>query len=239
MKSDASNPLEKSIFDLLKSKYGLQEGAALDQVATAHEQMGEVRAGAEVIGASRGGHGAYPSAVRRTQTASLPMRVPAEGSSTGTAAVVDWPQYVHNRVASRSTSPAAPGSPLRPGVPGVYTVAGVIVNRSDNIDVLARAKQEQRDTRRARTPESLRPAPTSSAAAAPASGANNCDDHAPAVVTTSAVNSAEATPRLVPAWCEGDAEMEALVRALHAKVYERTVKEAQYDILRLGQHQTE
>jgi hypothetical protein len=33
--------------------------------------------------------------------------------------------------------------------------------------------------------------------------------------------------------------MEALVRALHAKVYERTVKEAQYDILKLGQHQVE
>jgi hypothetical protein len=147
--------------------------------------------------------------------------------------VVDWGQYVHNRVASRSASPDRPASPLRPGTAGVYTVAGVVVNSSDHIDVLARAKQSMRDTRR-----SLHGTTSITSTDAARKVVQHTASSA-STATLSASHTTEEGEVAVPGWCGGDADIAQLVKALHAKVYERTIKEAQYDILMLGSRQPE
>ena len=146
--------------------------------------------------------------------------------------VVDWSQYVMNRVDSRSASPAAPGSPLRGGTPAVYTVAGVVVNNSDNIDVLARAKQHQREVRRVR--ERASEYSTSSLAHEnperspfPQRMVNYYSLEGQVDIAASS-NSDLGTEHI---------DIAELVKALHAKVYERTIKEAQYDMLVLGERE--
>jgi hypothetical protein len=143
------------------------------------------------------------------------MHVPVEASHTmhSSGAVVDWGQYVQNRVASRSGSPS---SPLRPGTPGVYTVAGVVVNSCDHIDVLARAKHDQRAARRGYDARGVR---TSAAAQSGATGSGD----------------AEKNWRMHRTAQTEDAEFEALVRQLQEKVLARTIKAAQYDMLRMSE----
>lgn len=188
----ADNVLDRSTFELLNSKYGLK--------------LVESNNGGATVPAK--------DASGNSPAASLPMRAPVQQPS---AAVVDWAQYVHNRVASRTSvtgelGAAVGGSPLRPGARGVYTVAGVVVNNADNIDVLPRAKQEQRDVRREREQQHGGPA------------------HAPlAAVTTQTQLSGQAG--MLPDWCSKDPEIAELVKALHHKVYQRTIKEAQYEML--------
>lgn len=225
-----ASALDKSIFELLKVKYGLEaEEADGDEAGVAHSGMSAAVANPTTNTTARrqtdaGSHGA---AVRKRddrssaasqpvrsvvpQPATLPMHVPiasashADNQGSG-AAVVDWGQYIQNRVASRSASPSVPASPLRPGTRGVYTVAGVVVNSSDHIDVLARAKHDQRAMRRSWEQKS---------------DSGSVTGPAHTVVSTGSG--------------EEDADFQALVRQLHAKVLERTIKEAQYDMLRMSE----
>jgi len=48
---------------------------------------------------------------------------------------------------------------------------------------------------------------------------------------TTANHSSQSSETNIPAWCANDTEIASIVQALQAKVYERTVKEAKYDIL--------
>ena len=188
--------LEKSIFELLKVKYGLE-----NRTTSAEANSRTVRHNVS-------------SHQPKSAVMSLPMCSSAKSADRDGAEVVDWGQYVQNRVASRNASPASPISPLRPGTAGVYTVAGVVVDRADHIDVLARAKQNLRHDRRFR--ESFAP------------------------LNNGSVKSTTMIPGDALSVCPADAveegeEMEQLVRTLHAKVLERTIKEAQYDMLLIGE----
>jgi hypothetical protein len=243
---EVTNALEKSIFDLLKAKYGLQVGDGSGSLGDGRHD------GAPRTHPSRttaGSHGAAvrrsagplsaPSAAHRSlppESATLPMRTSLEASRPGGTSqdppVVDWGQYVHNRVASRSSSPDRPASPLRPGTAGVYTVAGVVVNSSDHIDVLARAKQSMRDTRRTLHGTASVSSSGTDGAAGQSTGNGANTVRATAAAATHA--TAEESEVAVPQWCGDDADIAQLVKALHAKVYERTIKEAQYDILVMG-----
>lgn len=203
---ESHNILERSIFELLKSKYGL---------GVSNETQLE-----------RGD----------TPLSSLPMRVPAVPSVVD-GPVVDWPQYVQNRVAVSSgagSSSSRLGSPLRQRHSGIYSVAGVVVNGAEHSDVLPRAKQSMRDgvrerlhqqaAARDRSVSPLRTAPHESAMAA----RSTCAALLASAVSSSSMPTSDSH---VPAWWERDAEMAELVRSLHEKVYQRTVKEAQYDML--------
>jgi hypothetical protein len=216
----STSALDKNIFELLKVKYGLDAAAGsepaeltarLQRDSTSHRVPHQHR-----------GAGAHGAAVRRSNghsgsrhSSTLPMHVPVEASHTAhsTVPVVDWGQYVQNRVASRSGSPS---SPLRPGTPGVYTVAGVVVNSCDHIDVLARAKHDQRAMRRGYDARGVR------TSAASQSGATGNGD-------------AEKSRQLHRTAQTEDAEFETLVRQLQEKVLARTIKAAQYDMLRMSE----
>jgi hypothetical protein len=221
----STSALDKNIFELLKVKYGL-DAAAGGGAAEPTDNVERDTASRSVPHQHRGA-GAHGAAVRRSSgysgstvpsthhSSTLPMHVPVEASHTmhSSGAVVDWGQYVQNRVASRSGSPA---SPLRPGTPGVYTVAGVVVNSSDHIDVLARAKHDQRAARRGYDARGVR---TSAAAQ---SGAQGNGD-------------AEKNRHMHRLTQQEDGEFEALVRQLQEKVLARTIKAAQYDMLRMSE----
>ncbi len=199
---ESHNILERSIFELLKSKYGLGVSNESDRERTAAN--------------SALNHDVAPLATY-SSLASLPMRVPSVPSSTE-GPVVDWPQYVQNRVAASSgvgihSTSGRLASPLRQRHAGIYSVAGVVVNNAENGDVLPRAKQHMRNRERSVSP--LRAGLHESVMASQAS-ANSTNG------TTANTESS---------WWERDAEMAALVRTLHEKVYQRTVKEAQYDML--------
>lgn len=241
----ADNVLERSIFELLKSKYGL----SVSSDAAAATAAG---AGADSVSGPVVGHTTATPAVVAT---GLPMRAPADQPC---ASVVDWPQYVHNRLASRASvtgeltgggggsgiggGATGGGSPLRPGVRGVYTVAGVLVNNSDNMDVLPRAKQDLRIQRMERelelTGNSTAAAVTSAATngyiSAPANSQSSSSSSQPQQATASIVlhDAAAATSTgMLPGWCAQDPEISELVKALQHKVYQRTIKEAQYEML--------
>lgn len=181
--------LERSIFELLKSKYGL----------------------------------GVPTGASHDTEPSLPMRVPLHPS--GTDGVVDWPQYVKNRVAS------AGGSGSSPSRQRVYSVAGVVVNNADNVDVLPRARQNLRDSRRERDHQqaAARDRSVSPLRTRPHEAAMGMPSLCALPISSNAQDAPAASS--LPAWCEQDEEMAELVRALHEKVYQRTVKEAQYDML--------
>jgi hypothetical protein len=221
----STSALDKNIFELLKVKYGL-DAAAGCETAEPTDSVERDPAPHRVPHQPRGA-GAHGAAVRRSSghsgstipnsrhSSTLPMHVPVEASHTmhSSGAVVDWGQYVQNRVASRSGSPS---SPLRPGTPGVYTVAGVVVNSCDHIDVLARAKHDQRAARRGYDARGVR---TSAAAQSGATGSGD----------------AEKNWRMHRTAQTEDAEFEALVRQLQEKVLARTIKAAQYDMLRMSE----
>jgi hypothetical protein len=221
----STSALDKNIFELLKVKYGL-DAAAGSGTAEPTDNVERDTASRSVPHQHRGA-GAHGAAVRRSSghnrrtvpgthhSSTLPMHVPVEASHTmhSSGAVVDWGQYVQNRVASRSGSPA---SPLRPGTPGVYTVAGVVVNSCDHIDVLARAKHDQRAARRGYDARGVRSSATAQ------SGATGSGD-------------AEKSRQLHRTAQTEDAEFETLVRQLQEKVLARTIKAAQYDMLRMSE----
>jgi len=196
--AESHSVLERSIFELLKSKYGLGVPADAAQDAT------------------------FTTA---STAAALPMRIPIKPSVVHTA-VVDWPQYVKNRVES-----GAGGSRRE----RVNSVGGTVVNSSDNVDVMPRARQNLRDSRRERAHQqaaardrSLSPLRAESHAAAAMEEPRSLRSR------SASPSRGDGTAASLPAWCEQDAEMAELVRALHEKVYQRTVKEAQYDMLLLS-----